>query len=143
MARGTLGAEQLKRLEKLLDQAAEEGQLVCLLIHHPPLPGMAKWRKALSDADALQTLLQRHSPMVILHGHLHHNRDLQWGESRIYCTSAASSVADASYRIFDIEDRQDLWSIRMTMKSIAISSAGELEFAVTDDQRWQLKKKPA
>jgi 3',5'-cyclic AMP phosphodiesterase CpdA len=142
MASGSLGQEQLTGLATLLEQAAEEGQLVCLLIHHPPLPGMAKRRKALTDAVELQSLLQRHSPMLIFHGHLHHNRELQWGESRIFCTSAASSAGDASYRVIDIEDRGDSWAFQMTLKSIAIDHAGDLKFAVTDEQRWQLPKSP-
>jgi 3',5'-cyclic AMP phosphodiesterase CpdA len=140
MANGSLGEEQLLRLAVLLEQADEEGQLVCLLIHHPPLPGMAKRRKALTDADGLQSLLKRHSPMLILHGHLHHNREFLWGESRIFCTSAASSASDASYRVIDIEAMEDSWVFRMTLKSIIIDHAGEVKFAITDEQRWQLPK---
>ena len=39
MATGKLGEAQLQRLDGLLQQAADEGQMVVLLIHHPPLPG--------------------------------------------------------------------------------------------------------
>ena len=140
MASGELGEEQLNTLAELLEQAACEGQMVCLLIHHAPLPGMTKWRKALVDADALQAVLEDHPPMLIFHGHLHHNRELQWGESRIYCTTAASSVSDASYRVIDIEDRADRWVFRMILKSIAIKRSGELEFAMVDEQLWQVAK---
>jgi 3',5'-cyclic AMP phosphodiesterase CpdA len=142
MANGKLGEKQLTKLAVLLGQAAEDGQMVCLLIHHPPLPGMTKWRKALTDADALQTVLQRHPPQLVFHGHLHHNRELQWGESHIYCTAAASNAGDASYRVIDIKDNGDYWVFRMTLKSIAIEHEGELEFAVVDEQRWQYPKNP-
>lgn len=141
MASGKLGKEQLKKLAELLDQAESENRFVCLLIHHPPLPGMTKWRKALTDANALQAVLEGHSPMLIFHGHLHHNREQQWGDSRIYCTAAASSVSDASYRVIDIEDKGDSWSFQMTLKSVAMGSANELGFVAIDEQSWQLSKK--
>jgi 3',5'-cyclic AMP phosphodiesterase CpdA len=140
MASGRLGEEQLQKLAELLRQAASEGQLVCLLIHHPPLPDMTNTRKGLEDADALQTVLARHPPVLIFHGHLHHNRELQWGDSRIYCTAAASSVSESSYRVIDIEDRDDCRAFRMTLKSVAIDDRGELEFAVVDEQSWQIPK---
>ena len=141
MASGKLGDEQLAKLAELLEQAAAEGQMVCLLIHHPPLPGMTKWRKALADADALETVLARHPPGLIFHGHLHHNRESQWSDAHIYCTAAASSLSDASYRVIDIEDRGDCWAFRMTLKSVAIEAAGDLGFVTIDEQSWQLSKK--
>jgi 3',5'-cyclic AMP phosphodiesterase CpdA len=140
MATGKLGEEQLNMLNELLKQAASEGQLVCLLIHHPPLPDMTKWRKALSDASDLQSVLERYPPLLIFHGHLHHNRELHWGDSRIYCTASSSSTSDASYRVIDIEEMDDYWAISMALKSVAIEASGELGFATVDEQTWQIAK---
>lgn len=140
MATGKLSDEQLEQLDKLLGEAASDEQVVCLLIHHPPLPGMTKWRKALVNADALEFVLDRHPPALIFHGHLHHNRELQRGNSHIYCTAAASSASDASYRVIDIEDSGEHTAFRATLKSIAISPSAELEFVTVDEQSWQLKK---
>lgn len=140
MASGKLGEEQLERLTELLEQATTEQQLVCLLIHHPPLPAMTSRRKGLADAGALQAILERFPPMMIFHGHLHHNREQQWGDSRIYCTSAASSISDASYRVIDIEDKGSFREFRMTLKSVAEDSGGELKFVTIDEQTWQLQK---
>ena len=140
MATGKLSDEQLEQLDKLLREAASEGQVVCLLIHHPPLPGMTKWRKALVNADALELVLDRHPPALIFHGHLHHNRELQRGNSHIYCTAAASSASDASYRVIEIEDCGEHMVFRATLKSIAIGPSAELEFVTVDEQSWQLKK---
>ena len=140
MASGKLGGEQLERLAEMLKQAAYEQQVVCLLIHHPPLPGMTDWRKGLADADALQAVLEPYPPLLIFHGHLHHNREQQWGDSRIYCTAAASSVSDASYRVIDIEDEGDYLSFRMSLKTVAMENAGELQFATVDEQSWRVTK---
>jgi len=84
--------------------------------------------------------LESYPPLLIFHGHLHHNREQQWGDSRIYCTAAASSVSDASYRVIDIEDKGDILDFRMSLKSVAVESAGELKFVTVDEQSWQVKK---
>ena len=140
MASGRLGERQLNRLAELLAQAKVEKQLVCLLIHHPPLPGMTKWRKALTDADALQAVLEPYPPELIFHGHLHHNREHLWGSTRIYCTAAASSISDASYRVIDIEDRNDCQVFRAVLKSSTIETGDKLGFVTVDEQSWQIQK---
>ncbi len=140
MATGKLGSKQLAQLDALLQRESEAGQLLCLLIHHPPLPGMTHWRKELKDANALKAVLSRHPPALIFHGHLHHNRELQWGNSHIYCTSAASSCSDASYRVIDIDESDDRWSLTMTLKSISIESETGPEFVVVDQQCWELPR---
>ena len=141
MATGKLGEAQLQRLDGLLQQAATEGQMVVLLIHHPPLPGMTNWRKALTDARALEAILKRYPPALIFYGHLHHNHEQQLGDARVYCTAAASSISDASYRVIDIEDKDDSWAFRMRLKSVDIGGDGELAFVTIDEQSWQLTKR--
>ena len=141
MASGTLGAEQLQKLDALLLQAEAENQMVVLLIHHPPFPGMTNWRKGLTDASALQDVLKHRPPSLIFYGHLHHNLETKWGDTRIYCTAAASSVSDASYRVIDIEDMEDHWVFRMSLKSIDIGAAGQTGFVTIDEQSWQVSKR--
>jgi Icc-related predicted phosphoesterase len=137
MAGGKLGAAQLMGLDAMLAQAASERQLVCLLIHHPPLPRMTSKRKALADAQELRAVLERYPPMLVFHGHLHHNRDYAWGDSKIFCTAAASSVSDASYRVLDIHQQNGAWAINMKLKTIAIDEAGQVSFVTVDEQSWQ------
>lgn len=140
MASGKLGDEQLQKLAELLQQAVAEDQVVVLLIHHPPLPGMTKWRKALTDAPALQAVLKEHPPVLIFYGHLHYNREQQWGDGRIYCTAAASSVSDASYRVIDIEEGDNDWLFRMSLKSVTIEAGGKLGFVTVDEQSWRISR---
>ena len=141
MASGKLGEEQIRRLDSLLQKAADEDQAVVLLIHHPPLPGMTNWRKGLTDAPALEAVLKNHPPLMVFYGHLHYNREYVWGDSRIFCTAAASSVSDASYRVIDVLDNNDHWSIQMCLKSLEIKTAGDLGFVNIDEQVWQVPKK--
>jgi 3',5'-cyclic AMP phosphodiesterase CpdA len=74
---GRLGPEQLGRLAKILDRLGAEGMMRVVLIHHPPLPGLAKARHELEDAAALAEVLARHGAELILHGH-EHREMLTW-----------------------------------------------------------------
>ena len=71
LATGSLGRDQLRRLEHLLREAGEAGLVRILLIHHPPLAETVRWRKRLTDAPALRALLARTGVELVLHGHAH------------------------------------------------------------------------
>ncbi|MCH8228508.1 MAG: metallophosphoesterase, partial [Proteobacteria bacterium] len=110
-AEGELGKAQLARLRDALigpvsgpaGASPKRSEFTCLLIHHPPLPGMTKQRKALRDAADLQLVIEEQRPDLILYGHMHCNRETQHREVRTFCTASASSVNNASYRVFDGE----------------------------------------
>ncbi|HLF32014.1 MAG TPA: metallophosphoesterase [Xanthomonadales bacterium] len=142
-ARGALGHAQFDRLARLLQESREQGFLCGLVIHHPPLPGMAKWRKALKEVRALQSLIAAQQPAVVFCGHLHHNLDLAEGASRVFCTASASSVQSASYRLLDIEPAGQHWNIRMQLKSIAAAGGtSSAAFEVVHEQRWTVTSSP-
>ncbi len=71
LAVGTIGDRQLQKLETLLSDTADRDLFRVLLIHHPPAPGTVSWRKRLTDAPALQSLLARYGAELVLHGHAH------------------------------------------------------------------------
>jgi 3',5'-cyclic AMP phosphodiesterase CpdA len=71
MATGALGAEQLARLEKILDGLRDSPLCRIVLIHHPPGEGAVSARRALTDADALRAVLRRGGADLVLHGHGH------------------------------------------------------------------------
>lgn len=70
-AAGRLGHAQIERLGHALDHAAAAGLMRVVLIHHPPLPGQAAPRRAISDARELAETLTRHGADLVLHGHNH------------------------------------------------------------------------
>jgi hypothetical protein len=84
--------------------------------------------------------LKQYPPSLIFYGHLHYNRDQQWGDARIYCTAAASSVSDASYRVIDIDDGDNYRNFRMNLKSLSIEAGAEPAFVTIDEQSWQVSK---
>jgi len=116
---GTLGEAQRSRINQHLMDNQQRFRV--LAIHHPPLPGACSWRKALTDANDLQTILQHSPSHIVLHGHLHRNSSLTTDCGRIYCTASASSVhehAPASYRSFRVEHRDKAWQVQMTLRSL-------------------------
>jgi 3',5'-cyclic AMP phosphodiesterase CpdA len=70
-AAGTLGSKQLEALSVLLRDLKARGYYRVIGIHHPPLPGLAPRRKALSDAADLQEILLKDGAELVLHGHNH------------------------------------------------------------------------
>lgn len=136
-ARGSMGQEQIDRLDVLLKEARELGRMPCLAIHHPPLPHMSPWRRALKENHALKALLSARQPALVCYGHQHHNAEFTQGTARMFCTAPASGADDASYRIFDIDPieqgERHSWSIHMRLKSIA---ADGVSFTLADEKRW-------
>lgn len=131
-ASGSLGRAQRQRLEKVLTQARES--FTFLVLHHPPLPDMAPRRKSLRDAPALAELLRRHAPDVVLHGHLHANRETNGAPTRIFCTAPPSSKrprAPASYRVFDVIKDPAGYRVVMRLKCF---NGNAME--VADEQTW-------
>jgi 3',5'-cyclic AMP phosphodiesterase CpdA len=79
LAGGSLGTEQLQRLDRLLQEQAELGRCRVLMLHHPVVSGVVSRRKALADAEALRELIRRRGAELLLHGHA---RDAHFGQLR-------------------------------------------------------------
>jgi 3',5'-cyclic AMP phosphodiesterase CpdA len=80
VAAGCLGPRQLGALARALDAVRKAGLVRVVLIHHPPLPGQAPPRRALSDAAELERVLSAHGAELVLHGHNHRDM-LTWLET--------------------------------------------------------------
>jgi len=70
-AAGRIGADQLDRCARLLEDAARRSFYRVLLIHHPPVPGVLSARKRLADAGALAGVVRQFGAELVLHGHIH------------------------------------------------------------------------
>jgi 3',5'-cyclic AMP phosphodiesterase CpdA len=143
-AEGELGKAQLSRLRDALGgpvsgpagKSPGRSEFTCLLIHHPPLPGMTKQRKALRDVGDLRLVIEEQQPDLILYGHLHCNREGQHGETRTFCTASASSITNASYRVFDLEKTDDGWHCHMRLMSLDKSVGGGACFKPAKELSW-------
>ena len=103
-AGGVVGDAQLARLETILQSTSD--RVRCVLIHHPPLPGMCATRKGLRDVDKVASLLAKYGVELTLFGHVHRNLESTVGaHGRVLATASASNAgapALSSYRQFDI-----------------------------------------
>jgi 3',5'-cyclic AMP phosphodiesterase CpdA len=70
-ATGTIGAEQMDRLERILTALGAQDCFRIILMHHPVTDGLQPGRKALTDRADLQAVLKRTGAELILHGHTH------------------------------------------------------------------------
>ncbi|MGH1418711.1 MAG: metallophosphoesterase family protein [Hyphomicrobiaceae bacterium] len=73
VAAGRLGDEQRARLRQRLVELRELGKVRIVLIHHPPLLGLASPSRGLKDAEALQAILEEVGAELVLYGHNHRN----------------------------------------------------------------------
>lgn len=85
LATGQLGRAQLRRLSDILADTGRRGLFRCLLLHHPPGVGSVPWRKRLTDAPRLRSLVRTQGVELVLHGHAHDSR-------RGYCAAEAGPV---------------------------------------------------
>lgn len=122
-AGGSLGAPQLQSLAPLLESLQDQGFYRVIIIHHPPLPGLAAPRKALTDARQLQAVLQDKGCELVLHGHNHRSM-LNWfatpaGLAPAIGVASASGVAltgheAAGWNFFRVRRQHGRWQTHMT-----------------------------
>jgi 3',5'-cyclic AMP phosphodiesterase CpdA len=138
---GSLGREQLNRLEALLEQTARQGLLRIILIHHPPVAGSVAWRKRLTDAALLAQVLARQGADLILHGHAHYSltRELVVGPWRIpVCgvPSVSANLADvrraAAYHLYHFEPQAEGWDLRLDVRRYSGAREG---FSPVEERR--------
>ncbi|WP_457824411.1 metallophosphoesterase family protein, partial [Staphylococcus aureus] len=68
LAIGSVDSLQQGRLETLLAHTKAEGLIRLVMIHHPPLPGLAAPRRALVESEALAAVLARSGAELVIHG---------------------------------------------------------------------------
>lgn len=132
VASGRLGARQIEVAGEMLDKLRAENAIRVVLIHHPPLPGLAPPRRALADAQHFARMLERSGAELVLYGHNHTER-LDWHVNAasawgaeipvIGAPSASSSRAHkdeplARYNVFTFFAGRDGLRIRHTVRGL-------------------------
>lgn len=126
MATGTLGKTQLQALPQLLQQAREQNLFRVVYLHHSPVEGLEKWRKRLTDAAAIQSILEEHGAELVIHGHGHrahyHELQTQAGILPVIAVPSASALglhgADvACYNQYEVNKTQDGWALDVRVRS--------------------------
>lgn len=127
-ATGRVGASQLARLEDLLREQGREGRFRVVLIHHPPIDDLTKWRKRLTDSASFARVIGRVGAELILHGHTHEATQAAMAGpngpvSVVGVTSASSNGGEdealrARYNIYRIERGNDGWNVEVEIRGL-------------------------
>jgi 3',5'-cyclic AMP phosphodiesterase CpdA len=145
LASGSVGGEQLERLEKLLGELADTSLCRVVLIHHPPVAGTVSLRRALRDAEAFRGVLRRTGADLVLHGHGHRSvfQSLEGRDCPIPVVGArsASYLGDdpeklAQYHVYAIEPSPEAatrFAIRVEVRGF---DPAQGRFASQGQGRW-------
>jgi 3',5'-cyclic AMP phosphodiesterase CpdA len=140
LAVGTIGRDQLQKLEKIMDQATRQKLFRVILIHHPPAAGTVSWRKRLTDAAKFRALLRQYGADLILHGHAHvavrNHLPVPGGNVQVVGAPSASSIGRnharrARYYIYRITPVGGSWNVSLTVR---IYSPAEKVFVTESEE---------
>ncbi|MFO1034687.1 MAG: metallophosphoesterase [Hyphomicrobiales bacterium] len=124
-AGGHVGERQLNALSAKLSDLRQRGFFRAVMIHHPPLPGLAKPRRALADAEKLEKVLASNGAELVLHGHNHttmfHTLATQTGKAHIIGVPSASmghghTHEAAAWMAYDIDRKKGQWNTVYRMR---------------------------
>ncbi len=142
VASGQVGAEQLTRLDALLDKIGRQKLFRLVMIHHPPLPGQAKAARDLRDAAALERVLAARGAELVVHGHNHRNMLAHVAHVGGACPvvgAPSGSLAMphgreplARYNLYRIERQTAGFAIEMTGRGLATPDGPIVEL----ERRW-------
>lgn len=125
-AAGLLGSTQIESLAFLLSDLRERGYARVVLIHHPPLPGLARPRKALLDAPALREVLESQGAELVLHGHNHEHMvntvNSRFGTVHVLGVPSASLIQSehhpvAAWNLYRIQRQGGKWLTQVSVRS--------------------------
>ena len=142
MAIGRVGAEQLQRLETMLDASAREGLYRVILIHHPPTSKRSHYLKRLTDGPRLRDVLVRHGAELVIHGH-NHRRQTVWldGPSGRIPAIGVPSASEAppgehdpaGYNLYRIAGERGAWRCVVITRGVSGNGVIELDRTVLAD----------
>jgi len=132
LATGKIGARQMSALEQTLRDLQKRGLFRIVLVHHPPVPGVAQSRKRLVDADAFGETIARTGAELILHGHTHRSSvfRLDGPDGRVPVVGITSASANqnlgpgrhARYNLYRIPKDGQAGPIEVEVRGIDIQS---------------------
>lgn len=125
-AAGLLGRVQIASLATLLRDLRERGYARIVMIHHPPLPGLASPRKALLDASPLKEVLVQEGAELVIHGHNHEQMltplDTRTGRVHVLGVPSASMGQQlhhppAAWNMYRVVRQGGRWQTAVTTRS--------------------------
>jgi 3',5'-cyclic AMP phosphodiesterase CpdA len=146
-ASGRIGQIQLQKLEKTLEETRRKGLMRIMLIHHPPVPDVVSWRKRLTDAVELCSVLQRQGVELILYGHGHRSAltELATAEGPVMAIGVPSASAlgrkpgqRARYHVYHLIRNDRGWDVVVSVRRYSLT---EDRFVQEDELRLTMERK--
>lgn len=139
MATGRMGAAQMARFARLLDETRARGLARVVLIHHPPHMSGATAMRNMTDSREFEAIVAEHGAEVILHGHNHYRSvaHLKSGASGtltgripVIGVPSASSTAKsvrhrAAYHLVRLDREGEGWRISVRARGL-MPNGGEI-----------------
>jgi 3',5'-cyclic AMP phosphodiesterase CpdA len=128
IAAGKLGDKQRLALGEALHALGAKNLFRVILIHHPPLPGQASWRRGLRDAGKFARIVREAGAELILHGHNHEQTvrelDTVSGPAFVVGVPSASEAVEgripaARYNEYRIARKAHGWRCEMVGRALA------------------------
>ncbi|MEO1265261.1 MAG: metallophosphoesterase [Pseudomonadota bacterium] len=129
VASGSLGPQQRQALGALLEDRGRAGRFRLVMLHHPPLQDLGGPARGLSDASALQDVLEKAGAELVIHGHnhVHSERWIKGPERPIPVIGIASaSVARSSghedlgaYQVYEVARSGNAYSVQVERFGLA------------------------
>ena len=125
LAIGSLGQKQLQQLAKYLKEAREAELFRVILVHHSPVPGEEKWRKRLTDAEALCEVIRQEGAELVLHGHSHRAVEsaikISNASVPVFGIPSASAIGRkagraAQYNLYQVSAHETGWTLKITVR---------------------------
>lgn len=129
LASGSLGDDQIARIETALAEAGAKGQYRILVLHHPIVDGAVSARKSLTDRHRLRACIKRVGVELVLHGHAHvptmESVETPTGKAPVVGGGSASHPHSAGkyvpgrYNLFEITVPEPaIWKLEMKVRQI-------------------------
>jgi 3',5'-cyclic AMP phosphodiesterase CpdA len=146
-ASGRVGQAQLQKLDRILAETRREGLMRIVLIHHPPVPGVVSWRKRLTDAVELRSIIERQGAELILYGHGHRAAltELATGKGSVTTIGVPSASAlgrkpgrRARYHVYQLTRNDPGWDVLVSVRGYSFTEdrfVEEDEFHVSVDRK--------
>ncbi|MEM6499757.1 MAG: metallophosphoesterase [Pseudomonadota bacterium] len=141
IASGAVGAVQLERLRNILQQLAAEKVCRVVMVHHPPLPGLASRRRALRDAADFERVLQDAGAELVIHGHNHRSMlsacAHEGGAIPVIGVPSFSTAPGlrhgepAAYIIYEFSQAPDGYAITLIQRGVKQEADGVIELRNT------------
>lgn len=125
VAGGRVGSAQLSALREVLPRLREQGFFRTVLVHHPPLPGQNKWRKALWNAAELKAIIAEHGAELVLHGHnhvhMHEELKTRHGTAHVFGVPSASAhqgkhKSASAWNLYEVQREDGAWHCNVQVR---------------------------